>query len=40
MILSLTDLTADLPGDDRENPTKVRPLPDEDVEILEIEPAE
>jgi hypothetical protein len=40
MILSLTDLTADLPGDDRENPTKVRPLPDEEVEILEIEPAE
>jgi hypothetical protein len=40
MILSVTDVTADLPGDDPEHPTKVRPLPDEDVEILEIAPAE
>lgn len=40
MILSLTDETADLPGDSRDEPTKVRPIPEEIVVPEETESPE
>jgi hypothetical protein len=37
VILSITDPTSDLPGDSPDAPTKPRPEPEEEVEIVEPE---
>jgi len=40
MILSVTDVTSDLPGDSPDAPTKVRPIPEEVIEPEETESPE
>jgi hypothetical protein len=37
VILSLTDPTSELPGDSPDAPTKPRPAPEEEVEVVEPE---